>query len=126
MNPETEALKARTKRFALSVLELVDAFPAKGTAVRIGWQLADAATSVAANYRTACRSRSDAEFAAKIGLVLEESDESLLWLEICEERTLGEETTRKKLLGEADELTAIFVSSSITARAKLRKNEDRT
>jgi four helix bundle protein len=122
MNPETEALKARTKRFALSVLELVDAFPTKGTAVRIGWQLADAATSVAANYRAACRSRSDAEFAAKIGLVLEESDESLLWLEICEERTLGERTTRRKLLVEADELTAIFVSSSITARAKLSKN----
>jgi four helix bundle protein len=122
MNPEAEALKARTKKFALSVLELVDTFPTKGTAVRIGWQLADAATSVAANYRATCRSRSDAEFAAKIGTVLEESDESLFWLEICEERTLGERATRRQLLIEADELTAIFVSSSITARAKLRKN----
>ena len=119
MKPETEALKARTKKFALDVLDFVDTLPVKGTAVRIGDQLADAATSVAANYRATCRARSDAEFAAKIGLVLEESDESLFWVEICEERKLGESTSRKRLLLEADELTAIFAASSITARKRV-------
>jgi four helix bundle protein len=119
MNPETEALKARTKKFALDVLEYVDTLPAKGTALRIGYQLADAATSVAANYRASCRARSDAEFAAKIGVVLEESDESLLWFEVCEERKPGESASRHRLLSEANELTAIFVSSTVTARKRL-------
>ena len=121
MNPKAEALKARTKKFALDVLDFIDTLPSKGTAVRIGYQLADAATSVAANYRASCRSRSDPEFAAKIGVVLEESDESLFWLEVCEERTLGEAGSRRRLLAEADELTAIFAASSITARERLSK-----
>jgi four helix bundle protein len=121
MNPKAEALKARTKRFALDVLEFIETLPTKGAAVRIGYQLADAATSVAANYRAACRARSDPEFAAKIGLVLEESDESLFWLEICEERTLGEPDSRRILLQEAYELTAIFTASTITSRERLSK-----
>jgi len=103
----------------------VDSIPDKGTNRRICWQLSDAATSVGANYRAVCRSRSDEEFAAKIGQVLEESDESLFWLEICEERTLGERTTRQRLLREADELTAIFVASSNTIRAKLGRTAER-
>jgi four helix bundle protein len=94
----------------------VETLPHHGSAVRICWQLVDAATSVGANYRAACRSRSSAEFAAKIGLVLEESDESLFWLEPCDARTIGSEPLRIKLLGEANELTAIFAASSITAR----------
>ena len=77
MNPKTEALKARSKKFALDVLDFVDTLPDRGSSVRIGNQLTDSGTSVAANYRAACRARSKAEFAAKIGLVLEESDESL-------------------------------------------------
>ena len=89
MDPETEALKARTKKFALDVLDFVDTLPTRGSAMRIGSQLTDSATSVAANYRAACRSRSDPEFASKIGLVLEEADESLLWLEVITERSSG-------------------------------------
>ena len=125
MNSKTEALKARTKKFALDVLDFVDTFPTAGTSRRIGWQLADAATSVGANYRAVCRSRSDEEFAAKVGVVLEESDESLFWLEVCEERTLGERTTRRRLLVEANELTAIFAASSHTIRAKLGRTAAR-
>jgi four helix bundle protein len=117
MNTKAEVLKARTKRFALDVLALVDTLPAAGTSVRIGWQLCDAATSVAANYRAACRARSDAEFAAKIGIVLEEADESLFWLELLLEREVGDPALRRPLLSEADELTAIFAASTITARA---------
>src|SRR5262245_3557210 len=125
MKTDAAALKARTKKFAVDILDFVDTIPNEGSNRRVGWQLCDAATSVGANYRAVCRSRSDEEFAAKIGQVLEESDESLFWLEICEERSLGERITRKRLLGEADELTAIFVTSSNTIRAKLGRTAGR-
>jgi four helix bundle protein len=108
----------------LDVLALADTLPTAGTAVRIGWQLCDAATSVAANYRAARRARSDAEFAAKIGVVLEEADESLFWLEVLLERELGDPALHRPLLSEADELTAIFAASSITARATAARNRD--
>jgi four helix bundle protein len=125
MKAEAEALKARTKKFALDVLAFLDGIPAIGSNRRIIWQLSDSATSVGANYRAVCRSRSDAEFAAKIGQVLEESDESLFWLEMCEARSLGERTTRARLLQEANELTAIFAASSNTIRAKLARVAER-
>ena len=102
MNPRQEALKARTKRFALDVLDLVETLPRQGPAVRIGWQLVDAATSVGANYRAACRARSDAEFAAKIGQVLEESDESLFWLELCDARAIGLGTLGENLRSKSE------------------------
>jgi four helix bundle protein len=119
MNRQAEALKARTKKFALAVLDFIDTIPETSSSRRIIWQLSDSGTSVGANYRAVCRSRSDEEFAAKIGQVLEEADEALFWLETCEARSLGERTTRARLLVEADELTAIFVASSNTIRAKL-------
>ena|SRR5438105_4426568 len=125
MKSEADALKARTKRFALDVLDLLDIVPATGSNRRIIWQLSDSATSVGANYRAVCRSRSDAEFAARIGQVLEESDESLFWLELCEARSLGERATRARLLKEANELTAIFAASSNTIRAKLARVAER-
>ena len=120
MNPQAEALKSRTKKFALDVLAFVDSLPTSGTAARIGVQLAAAATSVAANYRASCRARSKAEFAAKIGIVLEESDESDFWLELADDRRLGSADERRRLRREAGELTAIFAQSSITARNNLR------
>src|SRR6476620_9003983 len=89
MNKQADELKKRTKKFALDVLEFLDTFPTVGSPTQIALQLTHSATSVAANYRAACRSRSKAEFAAKIGVVLEESDESSLWLEIADERGLG-------------------------------------
>ena len=119
MNTRFEALKARMKKFALDVLDFVETLPKYGPAVRIGNQLTDAATSAAANYRAACRSRSKAEFVAKIGLVLEEADESLFWLELTDARALGSAKLRSSLLHEADELTAICAASSITARQSL-------
>jgi len=126
MNRETEVLKARTKKFALDVLDFVETIPQDGSNRRISSQLTDAATSVGANYRALCRSRSNHEFAAKVGVVLEESDESLFWLEVCEERSLGERVTRRRLLNEADELTAIFAASSNTIRAKLGRTSAHT
>jgi four helix bundle protein len=119
VNPKAEALKARTKRFALDVLSFIDEWPRRPSHDHVAYQLCKAATSVGANYRAACRGRSKAEFAAKIGLVLEEADESLFWLEIADERHLGGEAERRRLLMEADELTAIFVTSNVTARQSL-------
>ena len=75
-------LKARTKRFGLRVMKLVDALPNTMAGRAIGSQLVRSGTSVGANYRAACRSRSKAEFIAKIGVVAEEADESAFWLEL--------------------------------------------
>ena len=77
-----------------------------------------AATGVGANYRAACRSRSDAEFAARIGVVLEEADESAFWLEILTEDGISKKQQTIDLLDEANQLTAIFAASSITARRR--------
>ncbi|MGH9143903.1 MAG: four helix bundle protein [Vicinamibacterales bacterium] len=81
----------------------------------IGRQLRRAATSVGANYRAACRARSRAEFIARIGVVLEEADEAAFWLEILSEARVAVGQRVHELLDEADQLCAIFVSSSITA-----------
>jgi four helix bundle protein len=122
MNARADALKARTKSFALDALDFVDSWPNTHNPGdrRISVQLCDAATSVAANYRAACRARSKSEFAAKVGLVLEEADESLFWLECCEARSLGQQQTRQRLLAQANELTSIFAASCITVRQSLR------
>ncbi len=117
MNPRAEAMKARTKKFALDVLAVVDDCNlSRPGDLRICTQLCEAATSVAANYRAACRGRSRREFAAKIGVVLEEADESQFWLERGEARNLGRSNLRARLLQESTELTAIFTASNITVR----------
>lgn len=120
MNPIAEALKARTKKFALDVLAFKRTLPNSDEARDIGRQLTRAATGVAANYRSTCRSRSDAEFAARIGVVLEEADESLFWLEVITEDGISQSTKAHTLLDEANQLTAIFAASTITARANLK------
>ena len=85
MNEKTEALKARTKKCTLDVMDLVATLPREERAAAIGRQLMGAGSSVGANYRAACRARSRAEFAAKIGVVLEEADDSRFWLEVIRE-----------------------------------------
>lgn len=112
----SEELKKRTKQFALRVMKLVDALPRTTTGRAIGGQLIRSGTSVGANYRAACRGRSKAEFAAKIGTVAEEADECCFWLELIVEGGLLEERVVKPLLDEANELTAIFTSAAKTAR----------
>ena len=117
MNEQAEALKRRTKQFALDCIALVRTFPSGEPAWTVGTQLTKAATSVGANYRAACRARSRAEFVAKIGLVEEEADESGFWLEIGRETQLGPAKVIDPLIREADELTAIFARSTMTARS---------
>lgn len=85
----------------------------------VGRQLLKAGTSVGANYRAACRGRSRAEFAAKLGIVEQESDESAFWLEIIIEAGLLKERLVQPLLDEADELVAIMVASRISTKKNL-------
>ncbi len=118
MNPQE--LKERTKQFALRVMRLVDALPrtAKGTA--LAGQLVRSGTSVAANYRSACRARSRAEFISKIGVVEEEADETALWLELIIEDKILPEKKILSLLIEANELVAIMATSYISAARNKR------
>lgn len=113
----TEAeLKERTKRFGLRVLTLVDALPKTTAGRAIASQLVRAGTSVGANYRAACRGRSRAEFAAKLGTCVEEADECEYWLELIGDGGLLPQSTLAELRQEAHELTAIFVSSIRTSK----------
>jgi four helix bundle protein len=113
-----EELKLRTKLFALRVLKLVAALPKSIEGRAMAHQLVRRGTSVAANYRSACRhARSKAEFVAKMGVVLEEADETQLWLELIIEGKLLPSKRVQPLLTEANELVAIFVTSRKPASA---------
>ncbi len=112
------ALKARTKSFALRVVRMVSALPSGKVAEVIGRQVLRSATSVGANYRAACRARTRAEYVAKMGIVEEEADETLYWMELISEAGLIPKTRVADLMKEANELVAIMVSSIRTARSK--------
>jgi four helix bundle protein len=122
MNPQQ--LRDRSKRFASDTVHLCRGLPSDWIARTLGGQLLRSGTSIAANYRAACRGKSDKEFCAKLGLVAEESDESLLWLELL---AVGSPGVRGKeydrLLKEADELTAIFTASYATAKANQKRKK---
>jgi len=109
-------LKTRTKAFALRIIKMIGSLPKSMPADVMAKQLVRSATSVAANYRAACRGRSKAEFISKLGIVEEESDECCFWLEMIVDAGLLPESQLLDLRKEADELTAIFVSSFKTAR----------
>jgi len=109
-------LKDRTKAFALRVLKVVNALPKTVAGKAVANQLIRSGTSVAANYRAACICRSKAEFTAKLGVVLEETDESCFWLEFIEEGGLLPTGTVKRLLSEGGELRAIFTTSIRSAK----------
>ena len=110
-------LKKRTKAFALRILKLVDALPKTTTGRALASQIVRSGTSVAANYRAACRARSTADFIAKMGVVEEEADETLFWLELLEESKLVSAAKLTAIKREADELIAITVASIKTARS---------
>jgi four helix bundle protein len=118
----SEELKARTKQFALRVLKLVAALPKTIEGRAIANQLVRSGTSVAANYRAACRARSKIEFIAKMGIVLEETDETKLWLELIIEAKLVPAGRVQPLLDEASELVAICVTSRKSASANLKSS----
>lgn len=106
-----EALKLRTKQFALRVIRLYKALPKTTESQIIGKQLLRSATSVAANYRAACRARSNPEFFAKISIVIEEADESLFWMEILHESGIIKKELIIDLYSENEEILKIMVTS---------------
>jgi four helix bundle protein len=116
MNQKAEQLKARTKRFALDIICFVNDLPHTIAAQEMARQLLRAGLGVAGNYRGACRARSHREFTARIGIVLEEADESELWLELFSESNLPNVTVPEVLLEESRALRRIFVASNLTAR----------
>jgi four helix bundle protein len=112
----TAFLKQRTKDFAIRVFRLVDTLPKNVQGRAVANQIIRSATSVAANYRSACRARSHAEFIAKIGIVEEEeADETLFWLELIAETGLSSAAKLASLKREADELVAIMAASRKSA-----------
>jgi len=119
---QPEQLKARTKQFAIRIVRVFKSLPKNDEARIIGKQLLRSGTSVAANYRAVCRSRSKAEFISKMSVVLEEADETVFWLELLVETNIIPAARLRDLLTEANELLAIFAASLWTAKQK-RKSQ---
>ena len=113
-----DELKARTKRFALDVMRQVECLPKDRTADILKRQLMRSGTSVGANYRSACRAKSTADCIAKLGIVEEEADETLFWLELLIESKLIQKENVESLVKEANEILAITVSSIKTAKLR--------
>jgi len=114
----SDAMKRRTKEFAKRIIEFCRDLPNNREGRLIGNQMFRSGTSVAANYRGACRGRSRADFIAKLGIVEEEADETSFWLEIIDELEIGDKNVVSSLMDECDEIIAIMVSSIKTARQK--------
>ena len=111
----SEAMKGRTKQFALVVIRLCRTLPQSPEARIISRQLLRSATSVGANYGAVCRARSTAEFTSKLGLVPEEADESMFWLELLVDAGVARRLQVIASLDEANQLVSIFVASLRTA-----------
>ncbi|MEK7442438.1 MAG: four helix bundle protein, partial [Chloroflexota bacterium] len=114
-----DELKKRTKQFGLRCIKVVESLPNTKTADVLGRQLLRSATSVGANYRSACRGRSKPDFISKVGIAIEEADESLYWLEIITESGLLPDKQLSELMKEGDEIVAILTASSQTAKRNL-------
>ncbi len=114
-------LQKRTKAFALRVIRLVERLPNSKTADVLGKQLLRSGTSVGANYRSACRARSPAEFSSKMGIVEEEADESGYWMELLADSEIVKAHLLRDLLQESGEIVAMAVASIRTARRNKRE-----
>src|SRR5882762_2188044 len=112
----TEEMKARTRAFALRVIRLAESLPNTPTAIVIRNQMLRCGTSVGANYRAACRAKSKPDFVSKMGIVEEEADETMFWIELLIDAGIVKRVRVAALLDEADEILSITVSSIKTAR----------
>ena len=117
-----EEFKDRTKAFALRVIKVVDALPRDSVAKTLGHQLVGSGTSVAANYRAAVRANSPADFVAKMGIVEEECDETLFWMELLIASGRMKPALLADLMREGGEILAITVASIKTARRNRASN----
>ena len=116
-------LKRRTQRFAINIIKFVEQLPPSRSLNVLSNQLLRSSSSVGANYRSACRGKSTADFINKIVIVEEEADESIYWLELMEESGLVSSKDIIDLKKEANELTAIFTAIGKTAKANQRNNK---
>ena len=116
MNPRALELQDRTRAFAKDVIKLCEKLPQTQAAQSISEQLMASSGSVNSNYRAACRARTRKEFISKLGVVVEESDESLGWLQLLVETEMCKAEAAEPLITDANELVAIFVKSAKTAR----------
>lgn len=112
----SDGLKDRTKTFALMVIRLCRTLPRTQEGTIITRQLLRSSTSIGANYRAVCRARSTADFVSKLGIVLEEADETPFWLELLTDSGIVQYDKATSLLKEANELVSIFVASLRTAK----------
>ena len=115
----TDELRRRTKAFALRIIKLCNSLPRTPSGRVIANQLLRSGTAVGANYRSACRARSKPDFVSKIGIALEEADETVYWLELLIEAGVVRESRLRELVQEAEEIVAIFAASRITASQDL-------
>jgi four helix bundle protein len=118
MTTGPEELRVRTKKFAVRIVRLYNSLSYRGAAQVLGKQLLRCGTSVAANYRASCRARSRAEWISKIGIVVEEADEVVFWLEMLSDCEIVPAGKLSELLKEAHELSALFTASQKTARGR--------
>jgi len=115
-----EGLKKRTKKFGVDVILFCDSLKKCKASAVVTYQLVKAATSMGANYRSACRGRSDAEFFSKLCIVVEEADESVFWLEVIEDSNLSNDPMElKRLLDEGTEILKITTKSKDTTYKRL-------
>ena len=117
-----QGVRDRTKQFALRIIKMFCSLPRRTEAQVLGKQALRSGTSAAANYREAARSRSDAELVAKLGIVEQELDETMLWLELLVESCIVPQAKMSKLLEEAEELLKITVTAIKTMKAKRSKS----
>ncbi len=118
----TVDLKDRTKKFALEIIHLVESLPYSPSNKVIGNQILRSGTSIGANYRSACRGRSRPEFIAKLGVAIEEADETIYWLELLIDTNPARQEVLTPLITEAQELVSILTASSKTAQANLTQS----
>lgn len=118
-----EELKQRSKRFAHGCVKLALALPKTSLGLHIEKQLIRCSTSVAANYRAACLGQSKKAFISKLGIVIEEADESVFWIEFFQDEKLMNNEESQHLLREAKELTSIFIASRKTAIRNSKSEE---
>jgi four helix bundle protein len=116
---DANQLKNRTKKFSITILDLVEKLPKTISGRAVSNQIVRSGTSVGANYRAVCRARSDREFIAKMSIVIEESDETLFWLEIILEKQWITKSQIDIIWKEGNDLTAIFVSSMKTIKERV-------
>ena len=115
---DEQQFKDRTKQLALRVIRMVATLPQGYTAEVIGKQLLRSATSIGANYRAACRGKSTADVIAKLGIVEEEADETIYWMELLIDAELVSATKMASLIAETHEIVAMTVALIKTLRRK--------